>query len=52
MVSTVTCTEAAAATSPVEAALLVVTLHVTWYEVPLGTAKPKKLGGRVSTSPD
>ena len=52
MVSTVTCTEAAAATSPVEAALLAVTVHLTWYEVPLGTATPKKLAGRVSTSPD
>ena len=52
MVSTVTCTEAAAAASPVEAALLVVTLHVTRYEVPLATDALKKLGGRVSTSPD
>ena len=52
MVSTVTCTEAAAAASPVEAALLVVTLHVTRYDVPLATDALKKLGGRVSTSPD
>jgi hypothetical protein len=52
LVSTVTCTEAAAATSPVEAALLVATLHLTWYEVPLGTPTLKKLAGRVSTSPD
>ena len=51
-VSTVTCTEAAAAASPVEAALLVVTLHVTRYKVPLATDALKKLGGRVSTSPD
>ena len=51
-VSTVTCTEAAAATTPVDAALLVVTLHLTWYEVPLGTATLKKLAGRVSSSPD
>ena len=52
MVSTVTCTEAAAAASPVEAALLVVALHLTRYEVPLRTDGLKKLGGRVSTSPD
>ena len=52
LVSTVTCTEAAAAASPVEAALLVLTLHVTRYDVPLATDALKKLGGRVSTSPD
>ena len=52
MVSTVTCTEAAAAASPVEAVLLVVTLHVTRYDVPLATDALKKLGGRESTSPD
>ena len=35
-----------------EAAPLVVTLHVTRYEVPLATDALKNLGGRVSTSPE